>query len=156
DLLEGDTIEARRIRLGGTLPIEEVLEVADQSLDALAAAHEKGIIHRDVKPDNVFMCHDGRVVLLDFGLARMKSSQAEATKTGVTIGTPQFMAPEQAGGRRDDVDARSDVWSLGATLFTAITGKYVHDAHTLHEQLIASATLHARSIRELAPQVPAA
>ena len=159
DLLEGDTIEARRLRQGGMLPIDEVLEIADQALDALAAAHEKGIVHRDIKPDNVFLCTDGRVKLLDFGLARMKDLQshgAESTKTGVTIGTPEFMPPEQAQGRRDEVDARSDVWGLGATLFTAISGKYVHDANTLHEQLVASATVRPRPIRELAPHVPAA
>ena len=159
DLLEGDTIEARRMRQGGSLPTDEVLEIADQALDALAAAHEKGIVHCDLKPDNVFLCNDGRVKLLDFGLARMKDLQshgAEATKTGMTIGTPEFMPPEQAQGKRDEVDARSDVWGLGATLFTAITGKYVHDANTLHEQLVASATMRPRSIRELSPHVPAA
>ena len=158
DLLDGDTIEARRMRQGGSLPIDEALEIADQALDALAAAHEKGIIHRDIKPDNVFFCKDGRVMLLDFGLARMKDLQshgAEATKTGVTIGTPEFMPPEQALGKRDEVDARSDVWGLGATLFTIITGKYVHDANTLHEQLVASATVRPRPIRDLAPHVPA-
>ena len=158
DLLEGDTIEARRMRQGGSLPIEEVLEIADQALDALAAAHEKGIVHRDLKPDNFFLCTDGRLKLLDFGLARMKDLQshgAEATRTGVTIGTPEFMPPEQALGKRDEVDARSDVWGLGATLFTTITGKYVHDANTLHEQLVASATVRPRPIRDLAPHVPA-
>jgi serine/threonine protein kinase len=162
DLLEGENIETRRIRLGGALPVDEVIEIADQALDALGAAHDKGIVHRDVKPDNVFLCNDGRVKLLDFGLARMKSLSghgvhggAETTGTGVTIGTPEFMPPEQAKGRRDEVDARSDVWGFGATLFTAITGQYVHDASTLHEQLIASATLHPRSIRALSPHVPA-
>jgi serine/threonine protein kinase len=161
DLLEGENIETRRIRFGGALPVDEVLEMADQALDALGAAHDKGIVHRDVKPDNVFLCNDGRVKLLDFGLARMKSLSghgvhggAETTGTGVTIGTPEFMPPEQAKGRRDEVDARSDVWGFGATLFTAITGQYVHDASTLHEQLIASATLHPRSIRALSPHVP--
>jgi serine/threonine protein kinase len=162
ELLDGENIETRRIRFGGTLPVDEALVIADQALDALGAAHDKGIVHRDVKPDNVFLCNDGQVKLLDFGLARMKSLSghgvhggAETTGTGVTIGTPEFMPPEQAKGRRDEVDARSDVWGFGATLFTAITGKYVHDAATLHEQLVASATLHPRSIRALAPHVPA-
>jgi serine/threonine protein kinase len=154
ELLEGETIEARRLRLGGKLPIEEVLDTADMALDALAAAHAKQIIHRDVKPENFFLCHDGNVKLLDFGLARMKDEGAEATRTGVTIGTPEFMPPEQALGRRDSVDARSDVWGLGATMYNAITGQYVHDAPTLHEQLMASATKRARPIRNLAPQVP--
>ena len=154
ELLEGETIEARRMRQGGMLPLVEVLAIADQALDALAAAHEKGIVHRDVKPDNVFMCVNGDVKVLDFGLARMKELQVEATKTGVTIGTPEFMSPEQAQGRRDEVDARSDVWALGATIFTSITGKPVHVATNLHEQLIASATLRPRPVRELAPHVP--
>ena len=159
DLLEGEDLETRRLRSGGALPVDDVLAIADQALDALGAAHDKGIVHRDVKPDNIFLCDDGRVLILDFGLARMKSlpgsgvQGGETTGTGVTIGTPEFMPPEQAKGRRDEVDARSDVWGLGATLFTAITGKYVHDASTLHEQLIASATLQPRSVCALAPHV---
>jgi serine/threonine-protein kinase len=130
-----------------------VLDTADMALDALAAAHAQQIIHRDVKPENFFLCLDGNVKLLDFGLARMKDEGAEATRTGVTIGTPEFMPPEQALGRRDSVDARSDVWGLGATMFNAITGEYVHDAPTVHEQLMASATKRARAIRSLAPEV---
>jgi serine/threonine-protein kinase len=154
ELLEGETIDARRVRLGGALPVDEALDLADEALDALAAAHEKGIVHRDVKPENVFLTRDGRIKLLDFGLARMKNAHAETTQTGVTIGTPEFMPPEQAAGRRDAVDARSDVWGLGATLFTTITGRYVHDdAQSLHEQLIASATRRSRPIRQLAPHV---
>jgi serine/threonine protein kinase len=154
ELLEGESIDARRVRLGGKLPIDEALDLADEALDALAAAHEKGIVHRDVKPENVFLTNDGQIKLLDFGLARMKDAQSEATQTGVTIGTPEFMPPEQAAGRRDAVDARSDVWGLGATVFTAITGRYVHDdAQSLHEQLIASATRRSRPIRQLAPHV---
>ena len=87
----------------------------------------------------------------------MKLANEEVTQTGVTIGTPEFMPPEQAAGRRDAVDARSDVWGLGATLYTAITGRYVHDdAQSLHEQLIASATHRAPPIRQLAPHVPPA
>ncbi|HSO35438.1 MAG TPA: protein kinase [Labilithrix sp.] len=156
ELLEGETIEARRARTGGMMPLEEALDIADAALDVLAAAHEKGIVHRDVKPENVFITWDSQVKLLDFGLARMKAVQAEATKTGVTIGTPEFMAPEQAQGKRDEVDALSDIWALGATLFTAITGKNVHDAVNLHEQLIASATKRPRSIRAVLPAVPPA
>ena len=154
ELLDGETIDARRLRLGGALPIDEVLDLADDALDVLAVAHEKGIVHRDVKPENVFLTRDGEIKLLDFGLARMKDAHSEATQTGVTIGTPEFMPPEQAAGRRDAVDARSDVWGLGATLFTAITGRYVHDdAQSIHEQLIASATRRSRPIRQLAPHV---
>jgi serine/threonine-protein kinase len=145
ELLEGETMEARRMRLGGALPIDMALDYADQALDALAAAHDKGIVHRDLKPENVFLTEDGRVKLLDFGLARMKDAKGEATAAGVTLGTPEFMPPEQAVGRSAQVDARSDVWGLGATLFTSITGKYVHEADTLHQQLIRSG--HGRSAR---------
>ena len=88
DLLEGENIETRRLRFGGVLPVDEVLGIADQALDALGAAHDKGIVHRDIKPDNVFFCNDGRVLILDFGLARMKSLSTEATGTGITIRTP--------------------------------------------------------------------
>ena len=154
ELLEGETIDARRLRLGGCLPVDEALEVAEDALDALAAAHEKGIVHRDLKPENVFLTKDGQIKLLDFGLARMKDAFSERTQTGVTIGTPEFMPPEQAAGRRDAVDARSDVWGLGATIYTTITGRYVHDeAQSLHEQLIASATRRSRPIRQFAPHL---
>ena len=156
DLLEGETIESRRERLGGKLPIGEALSIAEQALDALGAAHEKGIVHRDVKPDNVFLTKEGNAMLLDFGLARMKSLRAEETKTGVTIGTPEFMPPEQAAGRREEVDARSDVWGLGAMLFTMITGRPVHEAASLHEQLVASAFKRARPVRDLVPELPPA
>jgi serine/threonine-protein kinase len=154
ELLEGETMEARRVRLGGRLPLDQALDIADDALAALAAAHEKGIVHRDVKPDNVFLTKDGGTRLLDFGLARMKEPGGEVTRTGVTIGTPEFMPPEQAMGRRDAVDARSDVWGLGATLFTAITGRYVHeDAQSIREQLVASATRRSLPIRQFAPHV---
>jgi serine/threonine-protein kinase len=154
DLLEGETLETRRLRTSGLLQLDEALDVADQALDALAAAHDKGIVHRDVKPENIFLTKGGEVKLFDFGLAQMRDVPAEATKTGVTIGTPAFMPPEQALGRRGEVDARSDVWGLGATLFTALSGKYVHDAASLHDQLVASATHRARPLREVAPHVP--
>jgi serine/threonine-protein kinase len=154
ELLEGETAEDRRERLGGKLELDEALEVGAVLLDAIASAHEKGIVHRDIKPDNVFLTNDGRVKLLDFGLAHMKDVAAEATRTGVTIGTPEFMPPEQAMGRRGTVDARSDVWGIGATVFTLISGQFVHDAPTLHEQLVANATLRARPLRSVYPSVP--
>jgi serine/threonine-protein kinase len=153
ELLEGYTLEARRQNAGGALPVEEVLGIADQALAALGAAHDRGIVHRDVKPENVFVCTSGAVKILDFGLAQMKSAATEETRVGVTIGTPAFMPPEQALGTNDEVDARSDVWGFGATLFTMLSGAYVHDAETLHEQLLANGTKPPRSVREVAPHL---
>ncbi|HVJ89570.1 MAG TPA: serine/threonine-protein kinase, partial [Labilithrix sp.] len=156
ELLEGETVEARRLRLGGVLPIDEALDVAEASLDVLAAAHARGVIHRDVKPENVFFTKEREIKLLDFGLARLKDGQ-DATQTGVRIGTPEFMSPEQAGGRRDAVDARSDVWGVGAMLFTMITGRFVHEtAQSLREQLLVNATQRPRSILDVMPDVPPA
>jgi eukaryotic-like serine/threonine-protein kinase len=156
ELLEGETVEARRMRMGGRLGVEDAMRVAFDMLATLSAAHEKGIVHRDIKPDNIFITHEGATKLLDFGLARMKDAQlaGETTKTGVTIGTPEFMPPEQAMGRREDVDAQSDLWALGACVFMMITGRFVHDAESLHEQLIASATKRAPPLSSLAPHVP--
>lgn len=156
ELLEGETVEARRMRMGGRLGVEDAMRVAFDMLATLSAAHEKGIVHRDIKPDNIFITNEGTTKLLDFGLARMKDAQlaGETTKTGVTIGTPEFMPPEQAMGRREDVDAQSDLWALGACVFMMITGRFVHDAESLHEQLIASATKRAPPLASLAPHVP--
>src|SRR5262249_25018813 len=118
DLLEGETLEALRQRRGSKLSLVEALDIADRLMDVLHAVHSAGIIHRDLKPQNVFVCADGTVKLLDFGVARVfyRSSQSKLSMFGLVLGTPSFMAPEQALGSRDKVDQRSDVWSLGATI----------------------------------------
>src|SRR5690606_8273689 len=109
----------------GTLPAHEVALVADQLLDVLAAAHAASIVHRDLKPDNVFLTHEGRVKVLDFGIARLRAAAHEtsaSTQAGSLLGTPAFMAPEQALGRWKEVDERTDIWAVGATLYTLLTG----------------------------------
>ena len=158
ELLEGETLEAARVASSGRLPLDRVLKYSREVLDALAAAHDAGVVHRDLKPDNLFLTTAGRVKILDFGLARLLEGVpgAETTRTGVMIGTPEFMAPEQATARRDDIDAQSDVWGLGATMYTLITGKHIHDAGSIREHLIAAATRRAPPIRDLAPWVPPA
>jgi eukaryotic-like serine/threonine-protein kinase len=156
ELLDGETLEQRWRRKEHRLPLEEVLAVADQVLDALAAAHEKGVVHRDLKPENLFLTRDGVVKLLDFGIGRLKELKGVPTTTlsGATMGTPAFMAPEQARGRWDEVDGQTDLWALGATLFTLLTGKYVHEGQTVNETLALAVTQPARSIKTLRGDLP--
>ncbi len=153
DLLEGETLEALRQRRGGRVPIVEALDLGDRLMDVLSAVHAAGIIHRDLKPQNVFVCHDGTLKLFDFGVARVFDRLAESKLSivGLVLGTPSFMSPEQALGLRDKVDHRSDIWSVGATLFTALTGETVHLGANLQAKLRAAATAHARSIAMVMP-----
>ncbi|WP_394850595.1 serine/threonine protein kinase [Pendulispora brunnea] len=164
ELLEGESFERRAERMGGRLPVAEVVWMLDTLLDVLSAAHKRNIVHRDIKPDNLFLTRDGRIKVLDFGFARMKeevergaSSEGATslTKTGFILGTPDFMSPEQAGGRNKAVDGRSDLWSAAATAFCLITGQRVHPgAVTLHQHLLLTATARARSLGSIAPDLP--
>jgi serine/threonine-protein kinase len=154
ELLEGETIESRARRYGGRLPPGEVLYIAQRALDVLHAAHAAAVVHRDLKPDNLFLTRSGEIKVLDFGIARLFELGARSmTRTGIVMGTPAFMPPEQARGRWAEVDARSDVWSLGATMFTLLTGRLVHEARTLNEVLLAAMTAAAAPIRTVAPEI---
>src|SRR5450432_514933 len=158
ELLDGETIEQRWERKGRILSPHEALSVMDQLLDTLAAAHARGIVHRDLKPENMFLTRDGAVKVLDFGIARVRElARSEApggsplttTQAGSTMGTPAFMAPEQARGKWDEVDGRSDLWAVGATVYTLLTGEFVHKGETVNETLALAVTRPARSIAEL-------
>lgn len=156
ELLEGETLEQRWERQG-TLPWEEVLPIAYQVLDVLAAAHARQIVHRDVKPGNVFLDAETGVKVLDFGIARLHTVQLSSNTTGhdTALGTPGFMPPEQARGRSDRVDSRSDLFGLGATMFAVMAGRHVHEAETVNEQLMLAMTEAAQSLATFAPAVPA-
>ncbi|WP_456152577.1 serine/threonine-protein kinase [Microbispora rosea] len=121
------------IREDGPLSPERTVEIGLQILDALRAAHRQGVLHRDVKPENVLLTDDGRVVLTDFGIARLEADST-MTRTGL-VGTPAFIAPERLRG--EAAQRESDLWSLGATLYTAVEGKPPHDRG------MAMATMHA-------------
>lgn len=154
DLLEGETLETRLNRRGKLWP-GEVLPIIYALLDVLAAAHEKGIVHRDIKPDNVFVTSEGKVKLLDFGIARMiQPGRPRTTQSGATMGTPAFMPPEQARGRWDQLDGRTDLWAVGATMFIQLTGRQVRQAETPNEELLLAMTTPAPSLREYAPDLP--
>jgi hypothetical protein len=120
-LLEGETLDAR-LRREPLLPLADVLRIGREVAAGLAAAHERGIIHRDVKPANVWLeAGSGRVKILDFGVARAVESEAGATHTGTIVGSPAYMAPEQAAG--EPIDPRSDLFSLGCLLYRMCAGR---------------------------------
>lgn len=149
ELLDGESLQERAKRLGSRLEVDEVLSASDQLLDVLAAAHEHGIIHRDIKPENVFLTRDGIIKVLDFGIARMLelSAGSQATRAGTTLGTPAYMAPEHARGLWDEVDARTDLWSVGALMYSLIIGRQVHEGRTTNEVLLAAMSKPARSMQ---------
>ncbi len=156
DLLEGETAADRAARMGGRLPLPDVLKIGEEVLDILAAAHTCGVVHRDIKPENIFITRDRATRVLDFGIASLQGA-ATKTQAGLTagaMGTPAFMPPEQALGRMTEVDALSDVWAVGATLYTLISGRLVHDMNTPNEILVAAATRPAPSIAFFAPETP--
>ena len=158
ELLEGETLEERRRRKGGRLPCSWLLPIADSLLEILSAAHAREVVHRDLKPDNVFVTKAGEVKVLDFGVARWNDGQesSDMTAVGMVLGTPAYMPPEQALGRREDVDAQSDIWAVGATLFVVLSGESVHVGGDAKAKLIATARTAARPLREAAPDVPRA
>jgi serine/threonine-protein kinase len=134
ELLDGETVEARARRTQKRLEVDETMWVAHELLEVVAAAHDAGIIHRDLKPENLFLTRDGRLKVLDFGIARLRelSSRSGATSSQSSLGTPAFMPPEQARGRWEEVDARSDIWAVGATMFSLVAGRSVHEAATIN------------------------
>ena len=158
ELLDGETLEARRLRSGGSLDFEDVLSMADPILDVLAAAHEKGVVHRDLKPENVFLLRTGQIKMLDFGVAKLREAPRgkALTVNGIVIGTPAFMPPEQARGQWELVDERSDLYAVGATLFTLLTGQLVHGNLTPQESLVAAVTTPAPSFATVSPGAPRA
>src|SRR2546426_10146401 len=131
ELVEGDTL-ADKLRQRGSLPVDQALKIAEQICRALEAAHEKGIVHRDLKPANIKITPDGKVKLLDFGLARVFGEPAASdlsnsptllsqSMPGMILGTAAYMSPEQARG--DEVDRRGDIWAFGCVLYEMLTGR---------------------------------
>lgn len=158
ELLEGESLESVLQRGDGRLAPEPVLAMADQLLDVLAAAHSAGVIHRDIKPGNIFLTRTGQVKVLDFGLARLLERQPQSALTGVGVimGTSAYMPPEQALGKWSLVDGRTDLFAVGAVMFRALANAFVHEGATPNDRLIAAMSQQARSIATAAPGTPRA
>src|ERR1035437_1663796 len=133
EFLEGESLR-EVLKRRGALPLAEVAEILQQAARGLNAAHKLGIIHRDLKPDNIFLTHsdDGELVVkvVDFGIAKLRES-ATHTMTGTVLGTPAYMSCEQASGMRiDELDARSDIYSLGVVVYEMLTGRVPFQSDT--------------------------
>jgi serine/threonine-protein kinase len=155
DLLDGETVEELWERSRRRLPLDVVLQIGHQLLEVLAAAHLNGIVHRDVKPANVFLTRTGQLKVLDFGIARLRDVAAtHATNSGILLGTPAFMAPEQAAANASAIDARTDIWAVGATMYTLASGRLVHEAPNAIQVLMKAAQNPARSLGVVLPETP--
>ncbi len=154
ELLDGHPLSYWAQR--GGLPMDRILKILVRVLDVLAAAHDQGIIHRDVKPANIFVTRAGGVKVLDFGIARILEALPNElrTKTGIALGTVSYMAPEQARGISSQIDARTDLFALAATGFRLVTGRPVHARRRPGELLHAMATETAPRLAAVAPHAP--
>jgi serine/threonine protein kinase len=157
EMLHGETLDEMRERGNGKIPLVELAPIADELMSAIAAVHAAGVVHRDLKPGNIFITTAqpgslagarGRLKLLDFGTARIfdREMDSSLSAAGLVMGTPAYMAPEQARGARAEVDAQSDVWSLGAMIFALLTGEHVHQGRDAHQQLLMAAMRSARFV----------
>ncbi len=156
ELLEGETLGEMLKSAGGRLPAATVLHIFDVVLDLLAECHKVGIVHRDIKPGNIFVTRKGEVKVLDFGVARLREWRQgeEVTRAGTAMGTPGFMAPEQAMGLTEQIDGRADLFSVGACVYIALSGVKLRRARNEAESLVLAATRPVPSIANVAPELP--
>jgi eukaryotic-like serine/threonine-protein kinase len=155
--IEGESVRDRLKREGALAPAEAA-RIAREAARALQYAHEQGVIHRDVKPENILLTHDGSSMVADFGIARPQTAEAQAqhlTTTGLVVGTPLYMSPEQAGGS-EAVDARSDVYSLGCTLYEMLTGEPPFRAESVHGVIVKHLTVAPTLRGGAASRIPVA
>jgi len=156
ELLQGESLQDRLER-GPPVDEREFLGIAETVLDVLEAAHGNGVVHRDLKPENLFLVRgEGedkpRVKVLDFGLARLLDGHT-ITSYGLALGTPSFMSPEQAAGRIDEIDGRTDLFALAATGFRLRTGRRIHEGSNPVELVAKMAHFAAPRIETFSPEV---
>lgn len=165
ELVEGEDLAVRLKR--GAVPIDEAIAIAKQVAEGLEAAHEKGVVHRDLKPGNIKLSRNGAVKILDFGLAKAYEGEAAATDSdvshsptmshhmtqeGLILGTAAYMSPEQARGKR--VDKRADIWAYGVVLFEMLTGRRLFDGETVTD-IVAAVLTREPDWTALPPSTPA-
>jgi predicted Ser/Thr protein kinase len=150
EYVEGSGLD--KLMKAGRLPLGQVIDVAHQALAALAYAHSRGVVHRDIKPGNIMLTADGRVKLMDFGIARMASDR-QLTKTGQLVGSLYYMSPEQVEGKTPD--ARSDLYSLGVTLYEMATGRKPFEGDSEYSIMAGHLNETPRPPVELDPSLPA-
>jgi serine/threonine protein kinase len=152
--LRGESLQDR-LQREGKVPLAEVLRIGRETAEGLAAAHARGLMHRDIKPANIWLEEGrGRVKIVDFGLARAVGGEAGLTQSGMIVGTPQYMAPEQTGGQ--PIDCRCDLFSLGCVLYRLSTGELPFQGPTVLAVLAALATVQPKPLTELNPDLPPA
>ena len=157
EYLQGETLAGRLA--SGRLQLDETLAITRQIASALQAAHRAGVVHRDLKPDNVFLCTPEedmptRVKVLDFGISKIRGSQSLRTQDAILMGTPQYMSPEQATGKNTAVDARTDVFALGAIVYEMLGGQPAFAGGSLAEVVYRVVHGQPTPLRELAPALP--
>jgi eukaryotic-like serine/threonine-protein kinase len=151
--LQGETLAAA-LKKRGRLPLVEALRIACEILEGLSAAHEIGVVHRDIKPPNIFLTQGGAAKVLDFGIAKLTDGASlELTGRGIAIGTPRYMSPEQAAG--EAVDGRADLYAVGLLLFEMIAGAGPFDGGDQNEVFLAHLTRQPPRLATFAPGIPA-
>jgi serine/threonine protein kinase len=161
EFLEGESLGARLKR--GPLPLAGALELARQMGSALLAAHRAGVVHRDLKPENIILCpsdsggvlHE-RVKVLDFGISKIRGSHTLQTQESVLIGTPQYMSPEQAKGKNQQVDQRSDIFALGAIVYEMLSGRTAFGGDSVVSVILDVVQGTPTPLAELVPSLPPA
>jgi eukaryotic-like serine/threonine-protein kinase len=150
--VEGESLR-ERLRRERQLPVDDAVGIAREVARALDYAHQHGVVHRDIKPENILLTRDGSTLVADFGIARGLGGEEQLTQTGMAIGTPAYMSPEQANGDQR-IDARTDVYSLGCVLYELLAGEPPYAGATGQVILMKRFTEPVPSVRRLRPSVP--
>jgi serine/threonine-protein kinase len=152
--VEGESLRDR-LRRERQLPVDDALRIAREAAQALQYAHEHGVVHRDIKPENLMLTRDGNTLVADFGIARALAGDERLTQTGMSVGTPAYMSPEQATGDKT-VDARTDLYSLGSVLYEMLAGEPPYSGPTVQAIIMKRFTEPVPSVRKTRPTVPEA